>query len=67
MGSWRRSERPDAAPRAELWTPSLSTIAKGADLDTVDVSQLRAGVLLGDGEQKSSRWLMRSTDEMTRR
>ena len=51
----------------ELWAPSLSTIAKGADLGDNGVSQVRAGVLLGDGTQKFSKWLTLSTDEMTKR
>jgi len=51
----------------ELWTPSLSTMAKGAGLGTDGVSQLRAGVLLGDGTQKFSRWLTLSADEVTKR
>jgi hypothetical protein len=51
----------------ELWAPTLSTIAKGADLGADGTSQLRAGVLLGDGTQKFSRWLTLSADEVTRR
>jgi len=50
----------------ELWAPSLSTIANGADLGADGVSQLRAGVLLGDGSQKFSRWLTLSADEVTK-
>lgn len=50
----------------ELWAPSLSMIAKGADLGADGTSHLRAGVLLGDGvTQKFSRWLTLSADEVT--
>jgi hypothetical protein len=51
----------------EVWVPSLSTIAKGADLGAVGVSELRAGVVLGNGAQKFSKWLTLSADEQAKR
>jgi hypothetical protein len=59
--------RPLEGMHQELWAPSLATIAKGADLGTDGVSRLRAGVLLGDGSRKFSKWLTLSADEVTKR
>jgi hypothetical protein len=51
----------------ELWTLSLSTIAKGSDLGANGVSKVRAGVVLGNRAHKFSGWVTLSADEVTKR
>jgi hypothetical protein len=51
----------------EVWIFSLSSIVSAAELNGKGVMKVRAGVTLGDGRTRRSRWLSLSAAEVTQR